>query len=258
MALSVTDPGAARHRSLFLSDLHLGSRRCRARALRAFLARNRCETLVLVGDTFDFWAMRRAAPLPPAHGAVLADLIALTQSGTRLILLPGNHDDSLHALAGFEGAALRLCASFVHEAADGRHYLVTHGDHHDPSLQSLWALARNASFLRERMPHLSHAPQVRRGLAALWRDIKTYQGKAARFQARLLGEARGRGLDGVICGHVHAPACRVTAQGLYLNCGDWVSHCTAIAEGFDGSFRLIAAPGRRLSAPLPALAGAAA
>jgi UDP-2,3-diacylglucosamine pyrophosphatase LpxH len=245
---------STRHRTLFLSDLHLGSRRCMARALRSFLAHNSAETLVLVGDTFDFWAMRRGDDLPLHHRAALADIAGRAQAGTRVILLPGNHDDTLHALEGLRLDGVTLCPSFVHEAADGRHYLVAHGDHHDPSLQSLWGLARNATFLRERLPKLSRSKATTAALHALWRDLKHWQGKSARFAARLLEESHARGLDGVICGHIHAPEQRQTDKGLYLNCGDWVSHGTAIAEDFSGAFHLLASvkptPRTRLKTPL--------
>lgn len=254
------------HRCLFLSDLHLGALGCRADLLLAFLRRHQARTYYLVGDVLDLWS-----PLLPfwseGHQAVLDHLRARAEAGAELVYLPGNHDPDPGAAPSGKALPGLAAGALVHQAADGRRYLVTHGDIIDSRLIRSHAMTRLGSRLDHglrladrRLRRMGRAIRPDRrslieaaiaGLNALF-----YLGRG--HERRLVALARAQGLDGVICGHFHLARLHDDHGATYANCGDWVDSFTALAEDFDGRLRLIG--GRQAvpvaGAPAGALAGA--
>jgi UDP-2,3-diacylglucosamine pyrophosphatase LpxH len=239
------EPG---YRSVFLSDLHLGSPDCQAAYLLDFLERLRCEQLYLVGDIIDLQALARRPFWPSAHGAVLAHLLALPAQGVRVRYIPGNHDAAFRTLAGSRIGAIEVCREAIHVGADGRRFRVSHGDEFDEEgLGRSW-LARigdsghrllcflNRHFNRlRRRAGLPYFPLAVHAKSRIGRALAFIHG----FEQRAAARAQSEGLDGQICGHIHFAAIRTIGSCLYLNCGDFVEHCTALAENGDGGFELL-------------------
>jgi UDP-2,3-diacylglucosamine pyrophosphatase LpxH len=261
-----------RFRSIFVSDVHLGTRGCRADLLREFLDRADCDTLYLVGDIFDGWRLRKSWYWTEDFDAVIRQVLAMARRGTKVIYVPGNHDEMLRNWLGMEieFAGVTLLPDAVHEAADGRRFLVIHGDQFDGVIRYAkflahlgdwaydWALIVNRLFnaVRRRFgyPYWSLSQWLKR-------QVKEAVKAIDRFEGALAGEAKRRGLDGVICGHIHHAEMRPANGVLYMNCGDWVESCSALVEHQDGRFELIDWPARQrvsvvASSPAAALAGA--
>jgi len=237
-----------RFRSVFLSDIHLGTRGCRADMLLDFLQRVECETLYLVGDIFDGWRMRKSWYWHESFDAVLRQVLGMARRGVRVVYIPGNHDEALRGWLGLEIAGIRLQAEAVHEAADGRRYLVIHGDEFDGVIRYAkflahlgdwaydWALVLNRLFNIARRwlgyPYWSLSQWLKLQVKGAVKAIDN-------FEQALAGEARRRGLDGVICGHIHHAELREVQGIRYMNDGDWVESCSALVEHRDGRFALI-------------------
>ena len=252
-------PSITRYRTVFLSDVHLGTRGSRADFLADFLERTSCETLYLVGDIIDGWRLRRGWYWDAHHDDVLRLVLKATRNGTDVIYIPGNHDEMFRAWLPMrlEIAGVRLCPDALHRTADGRRLLVMHGDEFDsvvryaPFLALLGDRAYAASLVVNRWFNL-----VRRRLGLPYRSLSAWlkrQVKGAvraidRFERALADEARRRGVDGVVCGHIHQAEMRDIEGVLYVNDGDWVESCTALVEHADGRLELIDwAARRRLS-----------
>jgi UDP-2,3-diacylglucosamine pyrophosphatase LpxH len=235
------------HRTLFLSDTHLATRGCRADLLAEFLRCNDAETIYLVGDIIDFWSVRRGGVWPPSHTEVMRLLLAKMNAGSRLVLIPGNHDDPLRDYCGSRFGGIEVLRDDVHVTADGRRLLVMHGD----ELEILARFSRSLRFLNDRgrgLVRLVNMPLrlVRRFGVGLWSfsahlrlRMKAAVNLIGAFERALVDEARRRGVDGVVCGHIHHPAHRRIGGIDYLNCGDWVHNCTAIVEDSTGHLHII-------------------
>jgi UDP-2,3-diacylglucosamine pyrophosphatase LpxH len=238
----------ARHRTLWLSDIHLGSRACRIDLLLDFLARNRCERLYLVGDIIDLRRMRRSFYWPKSHTEALERILAMARAGTRVFYIPGNHDEDFRALTDLLLGPVEVHRELIHETADGRRLLVLHGDCFDSVIRSsaLMALLGHAGYgLLLGLNRVGHAFNAlfRRPYWSLAQAIKMRIGRAARyverFQTACLHRAREAGVDGVVSGHIHR-ADLVERDGLiYCNDGDWVESCTALAENHEGELSLL-------------------
>jgi UDP-2,3-diacylglucosamine pyrophosphatase LpxH len=240
---------ATTRRAVFVSDVHLGSKHCHAAEFADFLARLRCERLYLVGDIVDLWwlASRRAAWGAAQNRAVEA-LHALRRAGTELVYIPGNHDRPARRLCGLLLPRMAIRRRAIHVTADGRRLLVTHGDEFDAithfgSLQEKfgdWLYYRILSGNR-----LFNRARRRLGLRywSLAEFLKRQSGAAERYIARFvqagLEDARQRGLDGIVCGHIHRGALFERDGLVYANDGDWVESLTALAEDPDGTLRLL-------------------
>lgn len=236
-------------RTLWISDIHLGFKECKAEFLLDFLQQSDCEQLYLVGDLIDFWSLRKGGRWPAAHGEVLKALVAKARAGARVWYVPGNHDEVARDYLGLSVAGIDIVAEAVHVTADGRRLLVTHGDECDsavrcggPLLNSLgdWAydllLFLNRWYNRWRRA-------FNRPYWSLANFLKQRIGHAAayvtRFEAAAAREAARRGLDGVICGHIHQAALLDLHGVLYCNDGDWVESCTALVEHPDGALEIL-------------------
>ena len=235
-------------RSAFISDVHLGTPDCKAAYLLDFLRQLRCEKLYLVGDIVDLEALARRAWWHPDHGAVIAEVLAMARRGVEVTYIPGNHDASMRAFAGQNFAGVQVALDAVHEGIDGRRYHVSHGDEFDPEhIGRSWmlfvgeALHRFICWSNRRV----HALRQRMALPYLPLSIivKSHIGKALAYirayEQRVAGDARERGFDGHICGHIHFGHLREIDGVLYLNDGDWVEHCTALIEDHTGAMELI-------------------
>jgi UDP-2,3-diacylglucosamine pyrophosphatase LpxH len=234
--------------TVWLSDVHLGSRACRVSLLLDFLRRTRCETLYLVGDIIDLESLRHSFFWPETHTEALRLLLKKSQEGTRVIYVPGNHDDDLRAFVGIHFGNIEIQRRAVHTTRAGRRLLVLHGDEFDSMIQcsalsalcggaayrSLLALNRFVHWVREILgrPYWSLAQHVKSRIGRAVRYVDKFQ------RASLRAAAEG-GFDGVVCGHIHK-ADVVERDGLlYCNDGDWVESCTAVVEDLHGALRLI-------------------
>jgi UDP-2,3-diacylglucosamine pyrophosphatase LpxH len=249
---------APHRRAVFLSDVHLGSRHCHAAELARFLAELRCERLYLVGDIIDLWWMaHRRASWRPAHSEVIQALHALQRAGTGIIYIPGNHDASLRKVCGLMLPAMQVRRRAIHMTADGRRLLVVHGDDYDGITHFGGLQEQFGDWLYYRIltgNRLLNSARRRLGQRywSLSEFLKKRSGAAERYIERFvqagLEDVRRRGLDGIICGHIHRAAL-VERDGLiYANDGDWVESLTALAEDPDGSLRLLDHTGQTLAA----------
>jgi UDP-2,3-diacylglucosamine pyrophosphatase LpxH len=237
-----------RHRTLFLSDTHLGTRGAKARQLANFLTHNDCDTLYLVGDIIDGWQLKRGWHWDAQHTRVVDLIVKKAESGTRVIYVPGNHDEMFRPWCGRAIMGVEMRLEDVHETADGRRLLIVHGDRFDGIVTYAKGLAKvgaqayrgvsalNTAFNRARsrfgLPYWSLA-------AYLKHKVKNAGQFIARFERAVAAEAKLRGFDGVVCGHIHAPAMKQIDGVLYCNDGDWVESCTALAEDSQGNLSLI-------------------
>jgi UDP-2,3-diacylglucosamine pyrophosphatase LpxH len=244
----VTEGGLRHFRTLFISDVHLGARGCQAELLLDFLRYHDADTIYLVGDIVDGWRLRSSWYWPQAHNDVVQKLLRKARKGSRMIYVPGNHDEFLRDYYGTHFGGIEVAERFIHVGADGRRYLVIHGDHFDLVVtQARWlahlgdyaytaAIAINRVFnsLRRRFGF---------GYWSLsqWakHKVKNAVNYIGEFEKTLVVEARRNAADGVICGHIHHAAIHNKFGVTYINCGDWVESCTAIAEHPDGRFEII-------------------
>ena len=237
-----------RYRSLFISDVHLGARACRAQALLEFLDSVACERLYLLGDIVDGWRLQRRWYWPAAHAEVLERLLDLARDGVEVVYVPGNHDAFARSYCGLTAAGVMIREEAVHVGADGRRHLLVHGDAYDPK-RDVGLISRIiGDFSYRGLMRLDgawRAATSRLGFGepslAAWAKRHSHVAKAVvgRFEAALAAEARRQGFEGVICGHIHSPAHGVVDGVAYINCGDWVESLTAVAEGFDGTLSLL-------------------
>ena len=236
-------------RTIFLSDIHLGTRACQAGRLLDFLRDYESQTLYLVGDIVDFWAMSRGIHWSSAQNTVVQKLLKRARHGARVVLIPGNHDEALREYIGSRFGEVHVAQEVVHTAADGRRYLLVHGDEFDQVTRHHRWLAVLGDRAYEFLVLLNVViAWVRRSLrmAGYWslagyakRKVKTAVSFIYDFEDAVARSARERGLDGVICGHIHAATIRDIDGIRYVNCGDWVDSCTAIVEHEDGRLELI-------------------
>lgn len=253
----------AMHRTLFLSDIHLGSRHCHAAELATFLEGASCERLYLVGDIVDLWylAQRRAA-WGHAQNRVVEALHALRRAGTRIVYVPGNHDRPIRRFCGLALPAMQVRRRTIHATADGRRLLVTHGDDYDGITHFGSVQEKFGDWLYYRILTGNQWLNRARGRLGLryWslsEFLKSKSDAAERYIARFvqagLDDAKRRGLDGIVCGHIHRAALLRYDGLVYANDGDWVESLTALAEGHDGTLRLLAHNGEVLEELAPRL-----
>ncbi len=245
---SVTRQKLPRMRTVFISDVHLGYRGCQAEYLLDFLTHLDCEQLVLVGDIIDLESLKRSLYWPSAHQDVLRAILSLSRGGTKVVYVPGNHDQEFRELCGGEIAGVDIRRDFIHEAADGKRYLVLHGDDFDGAVKFSGALkhigermydvlmftGRGIQAVRRRfgLGHWSLASWLKHQVPDARRYIERFEHAAAHAAIR-------HGLDGVICGHIHRPEIREVDGVRYCNDGDWVEHCSALVEDRNGRLSLV-------------------
>ncbi len=242
----MTEP--KRFRTLFLSDIHLGTRGCQAEMLIDFLREHDAERIYLVGDIFDGWRLKKGWYWPQAHNDVVQKLLRKAGKGTEIIYIPGNHDEVMRSYLGSHFGGIDVRDRDVHVTADGTRFLVVHGDQFDMVvLNAKWLAHVGDRAYASALWINGWLNQIRR----LWdgqywslsRWLKLKVKKAVNFigayEDALLSEARRSDVDGVICGHIHHATIKEQSGITYVNTGDWVESCTAIAETDDGQLHLI-------------------
>lgn len=237
------------HRSIFLSDMHLGTRLSRADLILDFLRANGAETVYLVGDIVDNW-YPLARNWQTEHHHVLRRFFDLPRTGTRVVYVPGNHDDFFRNYAGSSFGGIEVELNVAHQAADGRRYLVTHGDICDVFSLGAPLLARAGSLIERIAMGIDDVQRhiLRKFGQPEWHGIErtiartnTAIRKYDHFEERLARLAQSGGYDGIICGHFHQPALHDRFGTIYANCGDWSGNNTAIVESFNGRLDLVGA-----------------
>ena len=242
-------PRPQHHRTIWISDVHLGTRGCKADLLLDFLRHNESDMLYLVGDIVDGWRLKRAWFWRPSHNEVIDEILRKARAGTRVIYVPGNHDEALRPYVGHSLAGVEVIGEAIHETADGRRLLVIHGDHFDGVVMYARWLAYLGDWAYATALRLNDiVAAVRRALGMpywslsrwLKNQVKNAVEYIARFENAVVREALRRQLDGVVCGHIHKAEIRQMAGILYCNDGDWVESCTALVEDYAGRLQIIA------------------
>jgi UDP-2,3-diacylglucosamine pyrophosphatase LpxH len=239
---------ALRCRTAFISDIHLGTRGCQAERLLEFIRVLECEQLYLVGDIVDGWKMKSGWHWPQAHNDVVQKILRMARKGVKVVYVPGNHDDRVRDFCGVHFGGVVVARDAIHTAADGRRYLVTHGDEFDGVIRH----ARWLAFLgdwgyRALLSLNTQFNRARRALglgywslsAYLKHRVKNAVQFIGQFEQAMADEARRRGVQGVICGHIHHAEIRDVEGVVYVNDGDWVESCTAVIERFDGRLEIV-------------------
>lgn len=239
----------ASFRAVFLSDVHLGASSTRADDAAEFLKHLRCETLYLVGDIIDMWRLRSRWYWPESHNRFVKRVLKMSKNGTRVVFIPGNHDEGARDYVGLNFGGVEVSGPLVHESLSGQRWLVTHGDEADIVIRHSRWLSKLGGTAYDLLVVLNRwynrwLLRIGRPPWSLSQAVKLKVKKAcqhiARFEEILAEEARKRGVDGVVCGHIHKAEMRTMPCGTrYANCGDWVESCTAIVEDLDGTLRIV-------------------
>jgi len=238
-----------RHRTIFISDTHLGTRGCKAELLADFLVHNDCDTLYLVGDIVDGWRLKRSWYWTVGHSRVVNQILRKVEDGTRVIYIPGNHDEAFRDYCGVLLAGVELRREAIHRTADGRDLLILHGDQFDGILTYAKWLAFLGDHAYNFALHLNEVfNHARRFLGLPYWSLSAYLKARVKnaaqfitnFEGTVAGEARRRGVDGVGCGHIHHAQIKMIDGVLYCNDGDWVESCTALAEDARGRLEIVA------------------
>lgn len=238
----------SRYRAIWISDIHLGFRGCAAEFLLDFLHNVECETLYLVGDIVDIWELERRVYWPQAHNNVIRTLLGKAKQGTRVIYVPGNHDEILRDYCGMDFGNIEVRRNVMHTTADGRKLLIMHGDEMDSVVKCSRFLAVIGSRAYDWLLWLNRYVNAGRRLfglpywslaAFLKHKVKNAVNFISSFENGVAHEARRRGADGVVCGHIHRAEIRDIGGVLYCNDGDWVESCTALTENFDGKLAIV-------------------
>ena len=237
-----------RYRTIFISDLHLGTPGCQATALLDFLKAHPSDNLYLVGDIIDGWQLRRKWYWPQAHNDVVQKLLKRARKGCRVVFIPGNHDEFARQFIGHRFGDIEVMEEAVHTTADGLRLWVIHGDYFDAVVQCARWLAIVGDNLYEftlKLNRYLNTLRARMGLpywslsAYLKQKVKSALNYVTDFEVAVANEARNRGHQGVVCGHIHRAEMRDIDGVLYCNDGDWVESRTALVEHFDGTLELL-------------------
>ena len=237
-----------RYRTVWISDVHLGTPGCAAEMLVDFLRSTDCDTLYLVGDIIDGWQLRKGWHWPARHNDVVRCVLKQAKRGTRVIYVPGNHDEAMRDYVGLNFGGVEIAAEAIHQTADGRRLLVIHGDEFDGVMlyarwlaflgdhaytmllkTNVWV---NAVRRRFGMPYWSLSAHLKKKVKNAVQFISGYEEVVARA-------ALERRVDGVVCGHIHSPEIRQFGPVTYYNDGDWVESCTALVEHADGRMEIV-------------------
>lgn len=244
----MTDLGIRRYRTVFVSDVHLGTRGCQAEMLLDFIRHMECDTLYLVGDIVDGWKMKSGWYWPQSHNDVVQKILRLARKGVNVVYIPGNHDDRIRDFCGIHFGGVVVARDAIHEGADGRRFLVTHGDEFDGVVQhAKWLAFLGDYSYRALLSANTLFNRVRRRLGFGYWSLSAYLKTKVKnalhfienFEGAVAEEARRRGVDGVICGHIHKAEMRQIEDILYINDGDWVESCTALVEHMDGRMEIL-------------------
>ena len=250
--LDQTEAEVKRCRSIFISDIHLGTAGSKADAVLRFLDEYSADRIFLLGDIMDVWANRNVFTWPKQQIAVLRRILGLARNGVEVYYITGNHDRALGTLAGSDLGNIRISRELVHETADHRRMFLAHGDAYDAFVIHHESIARAATRVYHFITVFSNMiNRISRGtgrlaplnickLVRIW--SKQFTDVLSNFATTIAAETVRRGCDGVICGHMHRPRIAEVGGVQYYNVGDWVEHCTALVEDFTGNFTLVQYP----------------
>jgi UDP-2,3-diacylglucosamine pyrophosphatase LpxH len=241
-------PARQRYRTIWISDVHLGTRGCNADLLIDFLDSVDSDTLYLVGDIIDGWRLKKSWYWPAKHNDIVWRLLKRAKRGTNVIYIPGNHDEMFRQFVGLSFGGIEIRSKAIHDTADGRRLLVLHGDEFDAVvLYARWlAMLGDAAYIAMmKLNTLVNSLRARWGLP-YWSLSKHAKHKVknavefiSRFETAVAKAAADRGLDGVVCGHIHTAEARRFGDVTYYNDGDWVEGCTALVEHFNGEMEIL-------------------
>ena len=245
----LSDPEAVeRVKTLFLSDIHLGTRGCQAEQLLGLLKHYDAETIYLVGDIIDGWRLKSVWHWPAMHNVVLQKLLRKVRKGTRIVYVPGNHDEFMRDYLGEDFGGIEIAGEAIHTLVDGRKALILHGDKFDTVVRNIKWLAHLGDWAYELAMFINRYLNIaRRALgmpywsfsAASKAKVKQAVSFIGAFEEAVVADARRQGAEVVVCGHIHHATIRQMGPVLYTNCGDWVESRTAITEHLDGRLELI-------------------
>lgn len=236
------------YRAVWISDVHLGTRGCKAEFLLDFLKTTESDYLYLVGDMIDGWRLKRSWYWPQSHNDVVQKLLRKARKGTKVIYVPGNHDEFARSYTDSAFGEVEVLDEAIHVTADGRRFLVLHGDQFDGVVQyARWLahLGDHAYTVALTINHWFNWVRRKMGLpywslsAYLKHKVKNAVQFIANFEQAMVDLARHRGVDGIVCGHIHHAELRHFGDIVYANDGDWVESCTALVEHHDGRMDIV-------------------
>lgn len=258
-----TMDGVRHVRSIWISDVHLGTRGCQADLLLDFLRCHESDYLYLVGDIVDGWRLKRSWYWPQSHNDVVQKLLRRSRKGTKIFYIPGNHDESFRDFIGMLFGGITILEDAIHTTADGRRFLVIHGNQFDVVVQyAKWAAHLGDKAYTGLLMVNTWFNHVRRKLGFTYWSLSAYLKHRVKnaveyigdYEKALADEARRREVDGVICGHIHSAEIRPMEGVLYCNDGDWVESCTALVELASGELQIVDWAASRRSLPVRAAA----
>lgn len=236
------------YRSIWISDVHLGTKDSQAELLLDFFKYNESDKLYLVGDIIDGWQLKKSWHWKQSHNDVVQKVLRKARKGTEVIYVPGNHDEAARDYTGMDFGGIQIRKEAEHITADGKRLLIIHGDEFDGVMQYakwlahlgdklyMWALALNRHLNRMRLalgkPYWSLSQYLKH-------KVKNAVSFITQFETILADAAKRRGFDGVVCGHIHQAEIKEYEGILYTNCGDWVESMTALVEDYDGKLSII-------------------
>ncbi len=237
-----------KYKTIWISDIHLGTRGCSAEALLDFLKFTESDKLYLVGDIIDGWRLKKTWYWPQAHNDIVQKVLRKARKGTEVIYVCGNHDEVLRQFLGLQFGPIPIVDDDIHETADGKRLLVIHGDQFDGVVRYARWLAVLGDVAYDGMIWVNRwFNSIRRRLgfdywslsAYLKAKVKNAVSYISSFEEAVAQAAADRGVDGVVCGHIHKAELRQIGGILYANDGDWVESCTALVEHMDGRLEII-------------------
>jgi UDP-2,3-diacylglucosamine pyrophosphatase LpxH len=239
-----------KYKSIFISDIHLGTRFSKAKVLLNFFKHNESDQLILVGDIIDGWAIKRKLIWPQEHSDVIQKILKKARKGTKVTFITGNHDEFLRPFVPLLlGDSVSIANELEYEAINKKKYYITHGDFFDSITMTKKWLAILGDYGYDILLHLNVVLNFLRktiGIKKYWSlskyvkdNVKSSVSFISDFEAILSTHAKNKGYDGIICGHIHKAEIRNIDEIEYLNCGDWVESCTAIVETYEGEFKII-------------------
>ena len=239
-----------KYKSIFISDIHLGTRFSKAKVLLNFLKHNESDQLILVGDIIDGWAIKRKLIWPQEHSDVIQKILKKAKKGTKVTFITGNHDEFLRPFVPLLlGDSVSIANELEYVAINKKKYYITHGDFFDSITMTKKWLAILGDYGYDLLLHLNvvlNFLRKRIGIKKYWSlskyvkdNVKSSVSFISDFDTVLSTHAKNKGYDGIICGHIHKAEIRDIEDIEYLNCGDWVESCTAIVETYEGEFKII-------------------
>ncbi|RLV59077.1 UDP-2,3-diacylglucosamine diphosphatase [Parashewanella curva] len=237
-----------RYHALWLSDIHLGCKDCKAEFLIQLLGNVICDKLFLVGDIIDFWALKNRLHWPDAHHKVLQKIIAIAQTQTQVVFIPGNHDELLKSYHYFNFCNIEIQPEYLHTTISGKKLLMLHGDQFDSQVCISRYYAKLGDHLYDFILFLNrslHAIRKRFG-HSYWslagyikRRVSKAQQAIARYKFAAINHAKAQNVDAIFCGHIHQPELTEESNIIYGNQGDWIENCTLLVETEAGELQLL-------------------